>query len=216
VADAGECGQTAVMGIYRDQLLPRVTDRVMNRREFTVIRARVAAGLAGDVLEVGFGSGLNMPHYPQAVTRVLAVDPATTGRRLAVGRVAASSVPVEYVGLDGQDLPLQPESVDHVLMTWTLCSIPDAARALGEIRRVLRPGGLLHFVEHGRSPDGAVARWQDRVTPLNRRVAGGCRLNRPIGKLVADAGLDVTQVDNYYVQGPRIFGYTFEGVAAKC
>jgi ubiquinone/menaquinone biosynthesis C-methylase UbiE len=187
----------------------------MDRREFAVIRARVAAGLAGEVLEVGFGSGLNVPHYPPAVTQVVAVDPATAGRRLAAGRVAACDVPVKYVGLDGQDLPLPPESVDHVLITWTLCSIPNAERALGEIRRVLRPGGVLHFVEHGRSPDSAVARWQDRLTPLNRRVAGGCRLNRPIGQLVADAGLDVTEMENYYVHGPRIFGYTFEGVAAK-
>jgi ubiquinone/menaquinone biosynthesis C-methylase UbiE len=110
------------MGIYQDQVLPRVTDAVMSRREFTPIRERVSAALDGEVLEIGFGSGLNVPHYPAAVTRVRAVDPATGGRRLAAKRVAASPVPVEYVGLDGQELPVDPASIDHVLTTWTLCA----------------------------------------------------------------------------------------------
>ena len=187
----------------------------MNRAEFSRIRARLASGLDGEVLEVGFGSGLNVPHYPAAITRVVAVDPAVAGRKLAARRVAASSVPVEYVGLDGQALPLEPECVDHVLTTWTLCTIPDVQRALREIRRVLRPGGIFHFVEHGLSPDPRVARWQDRLTPLQRRIAGGCHLNRPIGQLVAGSGLELTQVDNYYAQGPRPFGYMFEGKAIK-
>lgn len=123
------------------------------------------------------------------------------------GRVAASSVPVDYVGLDGQDLPLDDGSVDHVLTTWTLCTIPDVERALGEIRRVLRPGGALHFVEHGRAPDPKVARWQDRLTPIQRRIAGGCHLNRPIDELIAGVGLDVGRIDNYYLrwtQGVRL------------
>ena len=160
------------MGIYQDRILPRLTDVAMSRREFTAIRARVSAGLQGEVLEIGFGSGLNVPYYPAAVTRVLAVDPATAGRKLAAARVAASPVPVEYTGLDGQALPLEAASVDHVLTTWTLCTIPDAAQALAEVCRVLRPGGSLHFVEHGRSPDARVAAWQDRLTPWQRRLAG--------------------------------------------
>jgi ubiquinone/menaquinone biosynthesis C-methylase UbiE len=203
------------MGFYEEQVVPRLTDVVMRRAELTPIRARVVASLAGDVLEVGFGSGLNVPHYPVAVTRVQAVDPATVGRQLAAKRVAASGVPVDYVDLDGQALSLASASVDHVLTTWTLCSIPDVDRALSEIRRVLRPGGLFHFVEHGRSPDRTVANWQDRLTPLQRRVAGGCHLNRPIDQLVRNSGLELVRLDNYYARGPRAFGYMFEGVAAN-
>jgi len=203
------------MGWYTDQVLPRLTDLVMSRREFTQIRARVAAELDGDVLEIGFGSGLNVPHYPPTIIRVRAVDPATVGRRLAAGRVAKCPVPVEYIGLDGQELPLESASVDHVLTTWTLCTIPDVARALGEIDRVLRPGGRFHFVEHGRSPEPEVARWQDRLTPLQRRVAGGCHLNRRIDDLVARSGLELSRMTTYYVKGPRPFGYMFEGVATK-
>jgi SAM-dependent methyltransferase len=208
-------GKTGSMGLYEDQLLPRFTNVVMARREFRPIRARVAAGLDGEVLEVGFGSGLNAPHYPSAVSRVRAVDPATVGRSLAANRVGASPVPVEYIGLEGEELPLESASVDHVLTTWTLCTIPDVERALSEIRRVLRPGGSFHFVEHGRSPEPNVARWQDRLTPLQRRVAGGCHLNRPIDQLVAGSGLEVTKMERYYAKGPRAFGYMFEGLATK-
>jgi ubiquinone/menaquinone biosynthesis C-methylase UbiE len=203
------------MGFYENQVVPRLIDLVMSRRELTSIRARVAASLDGDVLEVGFGSGLNVPHYPPAVTRVRAVDPATIGRKLAAKRVAATSVPVEYTDLDGQTLSLESASVDHVLTTWTLCSIPDVDRALSEIHRVLRPGGSFHFVEHGRSPEANVAGWQDRLTPIQRRVAGGCHLNRPIDQLVRNSGLELIQLENYYAKGPRPFGYMFEGVATK-
>lgn len=212
---AAELGDTGGMGFYENQVVPRFTNLVMSRRELTPIRARVAASLDGDVLEVGFGSGLNVPHYPPAVTRVRAVDPATLGRKLAAKRVAASRVPVEYVDLDGQALSLEPDSIDHVLTTWTLCTIPDVARALGEIRRVLRPGGSFHFVEHGRSPDPNVADWQDRLTPIQRRVAGGCHLNRPIDQLVLNSGLKLVRLENYYAKGPRPFGYMFEGLATK-
>jgi ubiquinone/menaquinone biosynthesis C-methylase UbiE len=203
------------VGFYENQVVPRFTDLVMRRRELTPIRARVSASLDGDVLEVGFGSGLNVPHYPPAIIRVRAVDPATIGRKLAAKRVASSSVPVEYVDLDGQALSLESASIDHVLTTWTLCSIPDVDRALSEIRRVLRSGGLFHFVEHGRSPDPNVAAWQNRLTPIQRRVAGGCHLNRPIDQLVLNSGLELTRLENYYAKGPRPFGYMFEGVATK-
>jgi SAM-dependent methyltransferase len=203
------------MGFYSDQVLPRITNVALGSAELAELRSRVASELDGEVLEVGFGSGLNVPHYPPAVTRVRAVDPATVGRKLAADRVAASPVPVEYIGFDGQDLPLDDESVDHVLTTWTLCTIPDVGGALREIRRVLRPGGSLHFLEHGRSPDPHVARWQDRLTPLQRTWAGGCHLNRPIDELIADAGLRIDRLDTYYVRGPKVSGYMYEGVATR-
>lgn len=203
------------MGWYTEQALPRLIDVVMARQEFEAIRARVAAGLAGDVLEVGFGSGLNVPHYPPAVSRVRAIDPATVGRKLAGKRLAACTIPVELVGLDGEDLPLGSGSVDHVLVTWTLCSVAHPDKALEEIARVLRPGGQLHFVEHGLSPDPTVSRWQSRLTPIQRRIAGGCHLDRPIDQLIARSGLRIDEITNSYLTGPRPFGYLTEGVATK-
>lgn len=203
------------MGFYQDQVVPRITNVTLNNRECARIRQRVTAGLAGEVLEVGFGSGLNVPYYPPEVKRVRAVDPAIVGRKLAARRLAASPVPVEYIGLDGQVLPLESGSVDYVLSTWTMCTIPDVETALREMHRVLRPGGELHFVEHGRSPDPGVARWQDRLTPLQRLIFAGCHLNRPIDRLVAGAGFRVARLENYYLSGPKTYEYTFEGVAAR-
>jgi len=203
------------VGFYDDQVLPRIVNVLLGTKESRKLRARAVAGLEGEVLEIGFGSGLNVPLYPEKVTKILAVDPATVGRELAADRVAASPIPVEYVGLDGQSLPLADESVDHVLSTWTLCTIPDVHRALTEIRRVLRPGGTLHFLEHGLSPDPKVAAWQDRLTPLQRKIAGGCHFNRPIDDLVAAADLTITREDHFYMRGPKTLGYMFEGVATK-
>jgi ubiquinone/menaquinone biosynthesis C-methylase UbiE len=206
---------TALVGLYQDQVLPRIMNVVLNDAELASVRARVAAGLAGEILEVGFGSGLNVPLYPRAVTRARAVDPATVGRKLAAGRVAASPVPIEYVGLDAQALPLAAGTIDHVLVTWTLCTIPAVDAALREMYRVLHPGGQLHFAEHGRSADPDVAKWQDRLTPLQRHMAGGCHLNRRIDRLIADAGFSLTLVDTYYMKGFKPMVYTFEGLATK-
>jgi ubiquinone/menaquinone biosynthesis C-methylase UbiE len=203
------------VGFYGDQILPRLNNQALNRREFTKIRSRVAGGLRGAVLEVGFGSGLNVPHYPAEVDRVLAIDPATVGRKLAARRVTASPIPVEYVGLDGASLPVSSESIDHVLITWTMCTIPDVERAVGEMYRVLRPNGQMHFAEHGLSPDPKVARWQDRLTPFQRLWACGCHLNRPISRIIEDAGFAVGRMDNFYMKGPKPLGYMYEGLALK-
>jgi ubiquinone/menaquinone biosynthesis C-methylase UbiE len=203
------------MGWYRDQILPRAIDLALRGGEFTRLRARVAAGLAGQVLEIGFGSGLNIPYYPASLERVQAIDPAAVGRKLAAKRAAACPVPIDYIGTDAQTLPADDASVDSVLSTWTLCTISDASRALAEIRRVLRPGGALHFIEHGLAPDPAVARLQQRLTPLQHRAFGGCHLNRQIDQLVAAAGLELIRIDTYYMKGPRALGYTFEGIATK-
>ena len=204
-----------VVGLYRDRVLPRFTNVLLGSKEFGRVRERVASRLAGDVLEVGFGSGLNVPYYPTAVRRVRAVDPATVGRKLAAKRVAASAVPVEYVGLEGRRLPLESESVDHVLITWTMCTIPDVDEALCEMHRVLRTGGQMHFAEHGLSPDAKVARWQHRLDPIQGWWAGGCHLNRPIDRLVEKAGFELTRLDNFYAKGPKSTTYTYEGVATK-
>ena len=203
------------VGVYGDQVLPRVLDLWMRGADVRQVRARVTAGLAGEVIEIGFGSGLNVPHYPATITRVRAVDPATVGRDLAATRIAARTVPVEFVGTDAQALAADDESADFVLSTWTLCSVPDPGRALAEAYRVLRPGGALRFVEHGRSPDPRVARVQRRLTPLHRRVVGGCHLDRPIADLVAGAGFRLDRLENYYFHRPRAVGYTYEGVAGK-
>jgi ubiquinone/menaquinone biosynthesis C-methylase UbiE len=203
------------MGFYEREVLPRVVDVALRGKQLDALRARVSARLAGEVLEIGFGSGRNVPHYPASVTRVRAVDPALVGRKLAANRVAASTVPVEYVGLDGERLPVEDASIDHVLTTWTLCTIPDVDRALEEIERVLRPGGSLQFLEHGRAPDVSVRRWQDRLTPMQRHLAGGCHLNRAIDELVAGAGLHIERLDTYYLKGPKAFGSMYEGTATR-
>jgi ubiquinone/menaquinone biosynthesis C-methylase UbiE len=151
------------MALYREQVLPRVQDRMMGREPNRAIRSRVCEGLAGSVLEVGFGTGLNVRYYPSEVTHVVAIEPSTVCRRIAEPRIARSSTPVEFGGLTGERLDLPSDEFDAVLMTWTLCTIPDAESALAEMRRVLKPGGTLHFVEHGHAPNDKVARWQRRL-----------------------------------------------------
>lgn len=195
--------------------MPRLVDVVCGQRGFASLRRATCADLAGEVLEIGFGSGLNLGLFPAAVERVLAVEPSRRARDLAAERIAASPVPVEFVGDDAQRLALADASVDAVVCTWTLCTIPDARRALGEIARVLRPGGALHFVEHGLAPDERVARWQRRLTPLQRRVAGGCRLDRPIADLVTAAGLEVESLRTFYAARPKTFAHFFQGVARR-
>lgn len=202
------------MSFYSDRVFPRVMNCLMDTKETRRTRSRVCAPLSGDVVEIGFGTGLNLPHLPPAVVVLRAVDPLERGRSLASERVASSSVPVEFVGLDGQDLPLDDESVDAALATWTLCSIPDPVAAVREISRVLRPGAEFHFVEHGCSPDPRVSKWQRRLNPLQRRVACGCNLDRDIPSIVEAGGLKIGQLDAYYAKGdPKIFGWTFEGTA---
>lgn len=202
------------MGVYRERVFPRLMNRLMNTKETRAIRTRVCAPLAGEVVEIGFGTGLNLPHLPPSVSVIRAVEPLGLGVALAAGRRGASPVPVEVSGLDGQSLPFEDGSADAVLCTWTLCSIPDAVAAVREVRRVLRPGAALHFVEHGRAPDEGVRRWQDRLNPVQQRVACGCNLNRDIPALLAAGGMRVEQLSTYYSKGePKVFGATYEGTA---
>jgi ubiquinone/menaquinone biosynthesis C-methylase UbiE len=180
------------------------------------LRQRVCEKLAGDVVELGFGSGHNVPFYPASVTHLAAVEPADLGWKLAAKRLGETSVPVQRAGLDGQSLPFADDSYDAALSTWTLCTIPDVAGALREVRRVLKPGGTLHFVEHGLAPDEPVRRWQRRLEPVQKRIAGGCHLTRPIADLLTDAGFVITELDVFYEEGsPKVVGADSLGVAVS-
>lgn len=202
------------MAIYRDHILPRIVERACGLAGLEPLRRRVCAGLRGEVVEIGFGSGHNVPFYPREVTRVLAVEPADLAWRLADARIAASPVAVERSGLDGQRLTLGDESVDTALVTFSLCTIPDVLAALAEVRRVLRPEGTVHFVEHGLAPDGDVRRWQRRLDPIQKRLAGGCHLTREPVALLEAAGFAIVEVDQFYQQdAPRPLGALSLGVA---
>jgi SAM-dependent methyltransferase len=202
-----------MMAIWRDHLLPRIVDKACARRDFAEPRRRALTGVAGDVVEIGFGSGHNLGYYPSGVQRVLAVEPSTVARRLAEPRLAAATVPVEFVGLDGQHMALPDECADAAVSTFTLCTIPDVVRALGELARVLRPGGRLHFLEHGLSRDPKVAAWQHRLTPLQKWVFGGCHFDRPIADLLTAAGFQILTLENSYLPGPKTPSYLYLGVA---
>jgi ubiquinone/menaquinone biosynthesis C-methylase UbiE len=195
------------MGVYGEQIVPRIINLACGLPSNDKLRQRVCAGLSGEVLEIGFGSGLNVPFYPDEVRRVDAVEPADLGWKLAQKRLAASSVPVQRSGLDGQSLPFADASHDFAISTWTLCTIPDAAAALREVRRVLKPGGSLHFVEHGLAPDEGVRRWQRRIEPVQKRLFGGCHLTRPVTQMLETAGFSITEIDTFYEPGaPKALG----------
>ena len=206
------------MGLWEDQLLPRCINLVCGTKQIGRHRAAAADGLRGAVVEIGFGSGLNVPYYPAEVTRVRAVDPSPVGRKLGAARLRASNVPIEFVDLDGQDLSLGDASVDAALSTFTLCTIPDAGKALDELFRVLRPGGQFHYLEHGLAPDPAIAAKQHRFNGVQQRVAGGCNLNRPIEQLVRQAGFELTAPTQDWLNGPawlKPWNYLYQGVAIK-
>src|SRR5437764_9770080 len=195
------------MGVYAERVLPRIINVACGVKVARPLRERACAGLHGEVIEIGFGTGHNVPFYPGAVRNVAAVEPSDLSWKLAADRVSASSVPVQRSGLDGQSLPFADDTFDSALSTWTLCTIPDANAALTEIRRVLRPGGTLHFIEHGLAPDEKVQRWQYRLEPLNRRMFGGCHLSRPILDLLQNAGFTVKEADVFYEKGaPKPMG----------
>ena len=200
--------------MYGEQVLPRIINVVCNMKEAHPQRRRVCEGLSGDVVEIGFGSGLNVPFYPATVTQVTAVEPAGVGWKLAGKRLRETSIPVHRADLDAASLPFPDDHFDAAVSTWTMCTIADVAAALRELRRVIKPGGTLHFVEHGLAPDERVRHWQHRFEPVQKRLFGGCHLTRPIAELVRDGGFTITELDVYYQDGaPKVLGANSLGVA---
>jgi ubiquinone/menaquinone biosynthesis C-methylase UbiE len=201
------------MSFYAERIVPVLIDLAMRNKRLRPYRERIVAAAEGRVLEVGIGSGLNLPLYRASVRQVLGLDPSP--RLLARARQKAGRLPVtvELIEGEAEAIPLDDQSVDTVVMTWTGCSIPDVAAALVEMRRVLRPAGRLLFVEHGRAPELGVARWQDWLTPLWRRISGGCHLNRKIDVLIETAGFEFERLTTGYMNGPRPFTFMYEGSA---
>ena len=202
------------MGLYKNCILPRGMDKAMSTPEHQGLRAQTTTGLRGEVLELGFGSGLNVEFYPDAVRRVWVAEPSKVGISLAAERIEARQIPIEFVSLDGATLPLADNSIDSALSSWTLCTIPNLGQALAELRRVLKPGAPFHFVEHGLSPDIKVARWQRRMNWAQRIYAGGCNLNRKICEELVVAGFRIESLENFYMEsGFKSQSYTYQGVA---
>ncbi|MBV6486657.1 MAG: Ubiquinone/menaquinone biosynthesis C-methyltransferase UbiE [Pseudorhodoplanes sp.] len=201
------------MGLYQDHVLPLLIHLSMRQRNLAAYRARVVPAAQGRVLEIGIGSGLNLPYYGTAVEQIIGLDPSP--KLLAMAREAArqTAIPLELIENSAETIPLYNRSIDTVVTTWTICSIPDVQRALGEMRRILKPGGRLLFVEHGRSPDAGVRRWQDRLTPVWRRIGGGCHLNRAISEMIESTGFRIERVETGYMRGPKPMTFMYEGAA---
>jgi len=206
------------MSLYERHLLPRVVNCVCGSRVIEYQRRLVVPQATGRVLEVGFGSGLNLAHYDRTrVEWIWALEPSAPMRALAAPRIAASPLDVRWLDLPGEDLPLPDHSVDSIVVTYTLCTIPDATAALHQMRRVLRPGGKLLFCEHGAAPEAGVRRWQDRLDGVWRLLAGGCHLNRETAPMIVSAGFRLDQVQSGYLPGtPRFAGYNTWGAASPC
>jgi SAM-dependent methyltransferase len=201
------------MSFYQRHVLPYLLHLAMGQKQLVPFRRRVIGAAEGRVLEIGIGSGLNLPLYGPNVRSVVGLEPSPELMRMARERGRAASTSIEFLGASAEAIPLGDRSVDAVVTTWTLCTIPDAAGALTEMRRVLKPGGALLFVEHGRAPEPGVARWQDRLDPLWSRIAGGCHLNRKIDDLISASGFRIEALRNARLPGPRTHTFLYEGRA---
>jgi ubiquinone/menaquinone biosynthesis C-methylase UbiE len=199
---------------YDEKILPRFINLACSGKPSTKQRQKIVPHATGDVLEIGFGSGLNMPFYDSAkVRKVFGLEPSDGMRKLAAGRVSTSDIEVEFIDLPGEQIPLDDNSVDTVLVTYTLCTIPDAVAALEGMRRVLKPGGKLLFCEHGKAPDENVLRWQNRLNSTWGRIGGGCNINRDIPALLEKGGFRITRDERMYIPGPKVLCYNYWGNA---
>jgi ubiquinone/menaquinone biosynthesis C-methylase UbiE len=203
------------MNLYDTYILPYLINLAMQNKAAKVERARFVSLASGRVLEIGIGSGLNIPFYPADIEALYGIDPSRELLRMGRKRAAGAAFPVKLMKVSGERLPLQDESFDTVVTTWTLCTIPDPVQALMEVRRVLKPEGRVIFIEHGGSPDAGVLQWQNRLNPVWSRLAGGCNLNRKIDALIRTVGFEITQLETGYASGPKPFTYLYRGVARR-
>lgn len=203
------------MGIYERWLLPRLLDLAMRNKEATRYRIKTVPQAAGRVLEIGVGSGLNLPFYGSEVTCLYGLDPSQALLKLAQRKGVCARFPVEFIQGSAEDIPLERNSIDAVVSTFVLCTVPNATRALREAARVLKPGGTLLFAEHGIAPDAEVESWQQRLDPLWSRIAGGCHLTRRIDRLIFGAGFQMARLERKYAKGPRPFSYIYCGRACQ-
>jgi ubiquinone/menaquinone biosynthesis C-methylase UbiE len=200
------------MGFYERRILPKLIDGGMRNKVMTAERPKVAALAEKRVLEIGMGSGLNIPHYTDKVERLYGIEPSKILREKAKALADAAPFPVEFIGETGEDIPMEDHSVNTILTSWTLCSIPNLSQALYEMRRVLKPEGRMIFIEHGAAPDQNVLKWQNRLAPIFRVIAG-CNINRPMEDLIGEAGFRFVDLEMRYLDGPRILGYHYIGQA---
>ncbi len=204
------------MGFYSEVVFPWAMNLTMSGESFQKQRQAVLQSANGEILEIGFGSGLNLPHYPDNTKKLVSIDPNAGMSRYAQKQISQSNIEVDQQVLSGESLPMLDSSFDTVVSTWTLCSIVDIEKALGEVKRVLKPDGHFIFLEHGLSPDKNVSRWQNRLNPIQKVIGDGCHLNRDIRQLISNTGFSKLEVENYYFpKAPRIIGYIYRGIATK-
>ena len=203
------------MGFYSNLVIPYCIEWAMSSSDLEQYRQQLLANVSGEILEIGFGTGLNLPYYPETVTKITTVDPNPGMKKLARSRIANSRITVDYKVLNGESLPMENNRFDSIVCTWTLCSIPSVKQAIGEVHRLLKPGGKFFFIEHGLSKDASIQFWQNCLTPLQKVIADGCHLNRQISDLVGLQFSDVTTEQFYAPELPKVIGYMYQGVAVK-
>ena len=203
------------MGLYSNFVIPYCIDFAMSGSNLQPYRQQLLENIAGEILEIGFGTGLNLPHYPEQVTKITTIDPNPGMQKLARSRIKQSQITVDYKVLNGESLPMADQSFDSIVCTWTLCSIPLVEQAIAEVHRLLKPGGKFFFIEHGLSAESSVQVWQNRLTPVQKVLADGCHLNRNIEQLVKQKFPNVTTEQFYAPKLPKIIGYMYQGIAVK-